>query len=181
MKRKSNRRTKPKNSGGIVKRRSADYSSLSLREKDAYARSIDLVYDLRNGDGPYSRLLRKHRLDSRTVRRHAGRYLLGGKRGRRVRASKTDMLVRELKFPTGWGDVPRLVRGSKAASKLSDYYNDRDKLLNNEFSPAEFEAKWRGERIARRELFAHADRILQMEEADVLNIEDLYASVGSAE
>jgi hypothetical protein len=157
------------------------YSSLTAREKAAYGRSIDLLYDLRHGEGPYTKLLRKHHLDTRTARRHLGRNLLGGTRGKRVRASKTDMLVRELVFPTGWADVPRLVRGSKAASKLSDYYNDREKLLKNELSPTEFEAKWRGVRIARRELFANADRILQMAEADVLNIEDLYASVGSAE
>jgi len=181
MKRKNNRRAKPKTSGGNVKRGAPDYSRLSSREKDAYARSVDLIYDLRNGEGPYSRLLRKHRLDSRTARRHAGRYLLGGKRGRSVRASKTDMLVRELVFPTGWGDVPQLVRGSKAASKLSDYYNDREKLLKDELSPAEFEGKWRGVRVTRKELFANAARILQMEEADVLKLDDLYASVGSAE
>ena len=181
MKGKNNRRTKPQKSGGIVKRRSPDYSSLSLREKDAYARSVDLHYDLLHGEGPYTKLLRNHHLGTRTARRYLGRNLLGGTRGKRIRASKTDMLVRELMFPTGWGDVPRLVRGSKAASKLSDYYNDREKLLKNELSPAEFEAKWRGVRIARRELFANAARILQMAEAEVLKLEDLYASVGSAE
>jgi len=109
------------------------------------------------------------------------RSLLGGKRGSRVRARKSDRLVRELLFPTGLGDVPRLVRGSEAASTLSDYYQDRDKLLNDELTAEDFEAKWRGVSIARGELFANAARILQMAEADVLKIEDLYASVGSAE
>ena len=181
MKRKNNRRTKPQKSGGIVKRRSPDYTSLTFREKAAYARSVDLHYDLLHGEGPYTKLLRKHHLDTRTAHRYLGRDLLGGTRGKRIRASKTDMLVRELVFPTGWGDVPRLVRGSKAASKLSDYYNDREKLLNIELTAEDFEAKWRGVSIARRELFANADRIFQMKEADVLKIEDLYTSVGSAE
>jgi hypothetical protein len=157
------------------------YSNLTEREKGTYRRVLSFFSDLRGGKGSYSALLRKHHLDGRTVRKYLGRNLLGGKRGGPVRASKTDMLVRELKFPTGWGDVPRLVRGSKAASKLSDYYNDREKLLKNKLSPAEFEAKWRHVRIGRRELFANADRIFQMEEADVLKIDDLYGSVGSAE
>jgi hypothetical protein len=165
----------------IAKRRTVRYLTLTLHEKAEYGRSIDLLYDLRHGDDPYTKLLRKHRLDTRKAHRYLGSNLLGGTRGKRVRASKTDRLVREFLFPTGWGDVPSLVRGSKAASKLSDYYNDREKLLSNELSPVEFETKWRGARIARRELFANADRIFQMEEADILKTEDLYASVGSAE
>jgi hypothetical protein len=72
-------------------------------------------------------------------------------------------------------------RSSRDATKLSEYYNDRDKLLRGKVSTEAFEAKWRGVRVARRELFANAARILQMAEADVLKLEDLYASVESPE
>jgi len=181
MKRNSKRRAKSKDATRVVTLRPPRYSTLTVREKAEHGRSVDLLYDLRHGEGPYTKLLRKHRLSTRKAHRYLGANLLGGTRGMRVRASKSDRLVRELFFPTGLGDVPRLVRGSEAASKLSDYYNDREKLLGDELSPAEFEAKWRGVRIARRELFANADRIFQMEEADVLKLEDLYGSVGSAE
>jgi hypothetical protein len=173
---RASRRSPPRRAG-----RRPTYSSLTVREKSAYERTAKLVSDLRRSKGSYTELLRRYHLNTRTARKHAGRSLLVGKRGRRVRASKSDRLVRELFFPTGLGDVPRLVRGSEAASKLSDYYQDRERLLNNELTAEEFEAKWRGVSIARRELFANADRIFQMEEADVLKIEDLYGSVGSAE
>jgi hypothetical protein len=61
---------------------------------------------------------------------------------------------------------------------LSDYYNDREKLLRGKLSAAKFEAKWRGMRIAGKEVFADAGTILEMADADVLKMENLYASVG---
>jgi hypothetical protein len=160
-------------------KRSRRYSTLTAQQKAEYGRSIDLLYDLRHGDDSYTKLLRKHRLDTRKAHRYLGSNLLGGTRGKRVRASKTDRLAREFLFPTGWGDVPSLVRGSKATSKLSDYYNDRDKLLDHKMSAEEFEAKWRGVRVNGRELYADAGGIFRMENAGVLKLENLYASVGS--
>jgi hypothetical protein len=79
------------------------------------------------------------------------------------------------------GDMPTLVRGSSAATKLSNYYNDRAELLRNKISAEEFEAKWNGVRIDGREVFADATEVLRMANADIFQIENLYASVGSAE
>lgn len=175
-------KSKPKKQAPRAKprraRRTPRYLTLTAREKAASGRSIDLLYDLRHGDGPYTRLLRKHRLDARTARRHLGRNLIGGTRGKRVRASKTDNLVRELWFPRPTGDVRELVRGLPAATELSDYFQDRDKLLRNKLSAHDFEAKWRGVRIDGREVFADAAEILGMADADVLKMDNLYASLG---
>jgi len=79
------------------------------------------------------------------------------------------------------GDVPVIVRGSPAATKLSNYFQDREKLLRNKMSAEEFEAKWRDVQVAGREIFADADEVLRMAHADIFQIEHLYASVGSAE
>jgi hypothetical protein len=79
------------------------------------------------------------------------------------------------------GDVPELVRGLPAATKLSNYYHDREKLLGNKMSAEEFEAKWSGVRIDGREVFADGAEVLRMANADIFQIEHLYASVGSAE
>jgi len=163
----------------VVKARSsARYSSLTARQKDAYRRTANLVSDLRRGEGPYTALRRKHHLDARTARKHAGRNLLGGTRGKPVRASKADRMVRDLLFPMPSGDVPIRTRSSRDATKLSDYYNDREKLLRGKLGVADFEAKWRGVRIAGQELFADAPAILEMADADILNLENLYSSVG---
>jgi hypothetical protein len=154
------------------------YSILTEREKATYDRTTNLITDLRRGVGSYTELLRKHHLGSRTARKYAGRDLLGGGRGKPVRASKADRRVRDLKFPKRFGDVPIRTRSSRVATKLSDYYNDREKLLRGKLSMAEFEAKWRGVRIAGEEVFADAPAILEMAEADVLKLDDLYGSIG---
>jgi hypothetical protein len=173
--------SKRKGTNRVVKRRSLRYSTLTEREKATYDRTTNLVTDLRRGEGSYTELRRKHHLGSHTARKYAGRDLLGGTRGKRVHASKADRRVRDLIFPQSSGDVRIRTRSSRDATKLSDYYNDRDKLLRGKVSAKAFEAKWRGVRVAGREIFADAAEILGMADADVLKMENLYASVGYAE
>src|SRR5262249_57905834 len=102
--------------------------------------------------------------------------LLGGTRGRSVRASRADRRVRDMYFPTSHGDVPVRTRSSLDATKLSEFFNDRNKLLGKTLRPEDFEAKWRGIHVAGKELFADAAGIFEMEDADVLRVQDLYAS-----
>jgi hypothetical protein len=123
--------------------------------------------------------LRKHHLSSRTAHKYAGRNLLGGT-GKRVRASKSDRLVRELLFPTSSGDVPRRTRSSRDATKIASFFQDRDRLLRNKMSARSFEVKWRGVRVAGQELFADAVVILDMADTGELKVETLYASTGGA-
>ena len=157
------------------------YSTLTARQKASYDRTTSLVTDLRRGEGSYTELLRKHHLGSRTARKYAGRDLLRGTRGKPVRASKADRRVRDLMFPQSSGDVRIRTRSSRDATMLADYYNDREKLLRGKLDVATFEANWRGVRIAGKEVFADTGTILEMADADVLKMENLYASVGSAE
>lgn len=159
-------------------KRAPRYSTLTAREKATYDRTTNLVTDLRRGKGSYTDLLRKHHLGSRTARKYAGRDLLRGTRGKPVRASKADRRVRDLMFPQSSGDVRIRTRSSRNATKLSEYYNDREKLLRGKLGAANFEAKWRGVRIAGEEVFADTGTILEMADADVLKMEKLYTSVG---
>ena len=151
-----------------------------VRENSSRQRSLALLSDLRNGKGSYSQLLREHHLSGRTARKHLGRDLRGGGRGQRVRASKLDRRVRELMFPSSSGDVPARIRGSKEATKLSEFFRDRDKLLRGKLSAHEFEAKWRGVRVAGEELFADVVVILGMADDGVLKLDHLYASTVGA-
>ena len=156
------------------------YSNLTPREKDAYRRSAQLVSDLRRRKGSYTTLLQTHHVDARTARKYAGSNL-SGVLGKPVRASKSDRMARELMFPTPFGDAPIVTRSSRDATKLSDFFQDRDKLLRSKLNANEFEAKWRGVSVAGRELFANVAEILRMANADVLKMENLYASAGPAE
>jgi hypothetical protein len=83
-------------------------------------------------------------------------------------------------FPKSTGDVPIRTRSSKDATKLSEFFHDRDKLLRGKLSAEDFEAKWRGARVAGDELFADASAILGMADADFLRLENLYASTAGA-
>jgi hypothetical protein len=53
-------------------------------------------------------------------------------------------------------DASIRTHSSRDVTMLSDYYNDREKLLRGKLSAAKFEAKWRGMRIAGKEVFADA-------------------------
>ena len=156
------------------------YSKLTVRERATRERALNLLSDLRRGEGSYAQLLRKHQLNTRQAHKHLGRNLLGGTRGHRVRASKSDRFVRELLFPTYLGDVPTRIHGSRAATTLSEYFHDRDKLLHGKLGGGDFEAKWRGVHVDGREVFADVAGIFRMANADVLKVEDLYASTGGA-
>jgi hypothetical protein len=79
-------------------------------------------------------------------------------------------------FPKDVGDVPIRTRSSRAATKLSEYFHDRDRLLRGKLSPEDFEAHWRGVIVAGQEVFADSSEILVMADADVLKLENLYAS-----
>src|SRR5438132_6761676 len=136
------------------KTRKPNYSTLTERQKSAYDRTTNLITDLRRGEGPYTKLLRKHHLGSRTARKYGGQDLLGGTRGKPVRASKADRRVRDLVFPTHFGDIPVRTRSSKLATKLSEFFQDRAQLLRGKLGVHEFEAKWRGVHIAGQELLA---------------------------
>jgi hypothetical protein len=176
----SDRKTKRTGKGRIVRPRPRRYSRLTARQKATYVRTTSLVTDLRRSEGSYTELLRKHHLGSRTARKYAGRDLLGGTRGKPVRASKADRRVRDLMFPKSFGDVPKRTRNSRDATTLSDFFRDRDKLLRNKMRARNFEAKWLGVRIAGQELFADTATILRMADAGELKVETLYASTGGA-
>jgi hypothetical protein len=181
MSRRHSSSRKRKASRQKEKRRPLRYSTLTAREKATYDRTTNLVTDLRRREGSYTELLRKYHLGSRTARKYARQDLLAGTRGKLVRASKADKRVRDLMFPRSSGDVRIRTRSSHDATNLSDYYNDREKLLRGRLGVAAFEAKWCGVRIAGQEVFADAPTILEMADADVLKMENLYASVGSVE
>jgi len=173
-------RKKRKRTGRIVKARSPRYSSLTASGKATRERALDLLSDLRRRKGSYRALLRKYHLNTRTAHKYLGRDLLGGTGGEPVRASKADRRVRELLFPMPFGDLPIRTRSSRDATQLSEFFRDRDKLLRNKLSAGNFEAKWRGVRVAGQEVFADAAVILRRANAGDLKVETLYASTSGA-
>jgi hypothetical protein len=176
----SKRKPHARRSQHPIARRTPPYSRLTAHEKATRERALNLLSDLRRGKGPYSKLLRKHHLTTQEAHWYLGRDLIGGTGGKPVRASKADRRVRELMFPKSFGDVPIRTRSSRDATKLSEFFHDRDKLLRGKLSAEDFEAKWRGVHVASQELFADVSVILGMADAGELKVETLYASTGGA-
>ena len=176
----SNQKAKQKRTGRTVKARTPRNSTLTAPEKATRERALNLLSDLRRGEGSYRELLRKHRVDTRTARKYLGRNLLGGTRGEPVRARKADGLVRDVMFPKTLGDVPIRTRSSRDATKLSEFFHDRDMLLRGKLSANAFEAKWRGVRVAGQELFADTSGIFRMANAGELKLGNLYTSTSGA-
>jgi hypothetical protein len=178
MKRNKRKPEKSNDKKRANRRRSSNYDRLNEQAKGAYNRTTAFITDVRSGKGPKDKLLREHHLTWKTAQKYGGRDLLRRGHGKSIRASKSDRRVRDLLFPTPIGDVPIRTRSSRDATRLSDYYNDREKLLRGKMPVTEFEAKWRDVRVAGKEVFADAGAILEMADADVLKMENLYASVG---
>jgi hypothetical protein len=123
----SPKRSIQKHSSSVVgearrKSRSPRFSKLTARQRAARNRTLALLADLRTRRDTYTRLLRQHRVSTRTAHKYLGPHLRGGsRRGDPVRASKSDRMLRELLFPTSLGDVPMRIRGSRDASRLSEF------------------------------------------------------------
>lgn len=145
------------------------------READARERALAALARMRREGRSLQAAAKAEDTSPATVKRYVG-SALRQEPGGHYRPTPRDRIVRKLRFPMASGDVPVRIRSSQDATKLSEFRNDRAKLLRGKLSTNNFEAKWRGKRVAGRELFADAAEILRMADADVLPVENLYAS-----
>lgn len=150
------------------------------RSEAARNRALAALSDMRRGSS-LSHAARENGVSLRTVQRYVGRALVRDRRGGRVRAAKSDRLIRALIFPASSGDVPQRIRGSRAATRLSEFFHNRDSLLHRKMPANEFEAKWRGVRIAGQEVFADTATIFLRAHFGDLKVENLYASTRGTE
>jgi hypothetical protein len=108
-----------------------------------------------------SRAARENGVTPRTIKRYAGSALFQDRPGGRIRATKSDRLVRYLQVPGPNGPMEISVRGSKAASEIANYKAAVNRFLRGDRNAL---AKWHGKRIAGVELVTDA-RVL-VDQAD---------------
>ena len=108
-----------------------------------------------------SRAARENGVTPRTIKRYAGSALFQDRPGGRIRATKSDRLVRYLQVPGPNGPMEISVRGSKAASEIANYKAAVNRFLRGDRNAL---AKWHGKRIAGVELATDA-RVL-IDQAD---------------
>lgn len=118
------------------------------REMQARNRALHALAAMRRGT-PMSRAARDNGVTPRTIKRYAGSALVQDRPGGRIRATKSDRLVRYLQIPGPDGPIEISVRGSKAASEVANYKAAVNRFLRGERNAL---AGWHGKKIAGVEL-----------------------------
>lgn len=136
----------------------------SEREKQAQRRSLRALSAMRQG-ASISRAARENGVTPRTVKRYAGSALVQDRPGGRIRATKSDRLVRYLQIPGPEGPRDITVRGSKAASKFARYKADINRLLRGDRHAM---AKWNGKKISGIELVTDPKTLVEQARKEIL-------------
>ena len=121
---------------------------VSKRGQAARNRALHALSAMRNG-ASISRAARDNGVTPRTIKRYAGAALLQDRPGGRIRATKSDRLVRYLQIPGPNGPREISVRGSKAASEVANYKAAVNRFLRGDRNAL---AEWHGKKIAGVEL-----------------------------
>jgi len=139
-------------------------NSRNQREMLARERVLGAVYAMRRG-ASLSRATRENGVTPRTVRRYASAALVQDRPGGRIRATKSDRLIRYLVIPGPDGPREISVRGSKTASEFAKYKAAVNRFLRGDRDAM---ADWHGKKIAGIELITAADTLKGLAEKGLL-------------
>jgi hypothetical protein len=121
----------------------------------------------------FSRAARDNGVTVRTIRRYVGSALLQDRPGGRIRAAKSDRLIRHLQIPGPDGPKDIAVRGSKSASKIANYKAALNRLLRGDRTAM---APWHGKKVAGIELITDPAILIEQARKEILPI-SLYRSL----
>jgi len=107
-------------------------------------RALHALADMRHGFS-ISHAARENGVTPRTIKRYAGSALVQDRPGARIRATKSDRLVRYLQIPGPHGPIEVTVRGSKEASEAARYKAAVNRYLRGDRNAL---ADWHGKKIA---------------------------------
>ncbi|MGA2857503.1 MAG: hypothetical protein ABSE40_11570 [Candidatus Sulfotelmatobacter sp.] len=157
---------KSKSARGIHpgKPRQVPVSRLAHRSEAARERSLKALWAMRRGD-TLSKAARDNGVTPRTVRKYIGAALLQDRPGGRIRAKKSDRLVRYLQIPGPHGPRDVTARGSKAASEFANYKAVVNRLLRGDRHAMD---KWHGRKIAGIELVTDPKKLIEQARKDIL-------------
>ena len=116
----------------------------TARQKQARNRVANAINAMRHG-ASLSGAARENKVTARTIKRYAGAALMQDRRGGRIRATKSDRLVRYLQIPGHNGPIEISVRGSKAASEVANYKAAVNRFLRGDRNAL---APWYGKKVA---------------------------------
>jgi hypothetical protein len=113
-----------------------------------------------------SKAARDNGIAPRTVKKYVGSALFQDRPGGRIRARKSDRLVRYMQLPGPDGKpIDVNARGLKIASEIAHYQADIARLLRGERSAM---AKWHGKKIQGIELITETQTLVAQARRDQL-------------
>jgi hypothetical protein len=133
-------------------------------ESEARNRALRALNAIRHGVSP-SRAARENGLSFRTLRKYAGSALVQKRPGGRIRATKSDHLVRYLQIPGVDGPVEISVRGSNAASKVAKYKAAVNRFLRGDGKALD---PWHQKTIGGVTLITAGDVLIDQEDKGLL-------------
>ena len=151
-------------SGRANKPRSRAISQLPERRFAARDRALHALADMRHGASP-SQAARDNGVALRTIKKYVGRALVQDRPGARLRASKTDRLVRYVQIPSLFGPVEIKVRGSKQASDAAKYNAAVSRFLRGDLNAL---APWHGKKIGSVELITASSALKGLAQKELL-------------
>ena len=147
--------------GRVKKQSSKTRRALNSRARE---RALKALSALRHGES-FSRAARDNGVTVRTIKRYVGSALIQDRLGGRIRARKSDRLVRYLQIPGPDGPRDVTVRGSKAASKFANYKAAVNRLLRGDRNAM---APWHGKAIQGIELITDTKTLVEQARQDLL-------------
>ena len=154
------------NGGEAPRRRSRKQPGPGATERSQTARerAMAALSAIRRG-ATLSRAARENGITPRTVRRYVGAELLQDRPGGRIRATKSDSLIRYLVIPGPDGPREISVRGSKTASEFAKYKAAVNRFLRGDRDAM---ADWHGKKIAGIELITASNTLKSLADKGLL-------------
>jgi hypothetical protein len=139
-------------------------SNLSERSFAARDRALHALADMRRGASPFE-AARDNGVTVRTIKKYVGSALLQDRPGGRLRATRSDRLVRYLQIPGLHGPIEIKVHGSKEASDAASYKAAINRFLRGDRHAL---APWHGKKIAGVELITAGPTLKSLADTDLL-------------
>jgi hypothetical protein len=148
------------------------------RQAQTRNRALNVLAQMRRKHLSLAAASRLEHIKPATVLRYVGSAIRQERSGGRYRATKGDRFRRDIQVPTAMGPVTVPVYGSKNAESISKYLNAVGHYLRTgdqaRLRPFRGKAiKVGGKKI---KLVTDPDKLLLLAEADVLHLDQLYAS-----
>ena len=150
--------------------------NLPRRSTSARERALAALSAIRRGT-TLSRAARENGVSPRTMKQYAGAALVQDRPGGRIRATKSDRLVRYLQIPGTDGPRDITVRGSKAASKFANYKAAINRLLRGDRHALD---QWHGKTISGIELITDTKTLVDQARKEILPYSLYRSLIGGA-